>query len=70
MRSHGGQQEDVDAYERVLTVQFSWNGQQKDISSMFIGTSPEFEMALYTLCFLAGQEENVICLGDYQDKSR
>ncbi|KAL3148953.1 hypothetical protein ABBQ32_001811 [Trebouxia sp. C0010 RCD-2024] len=68
VQSHGGQQEEVDANERMLTVQFSWNGQQKDISSMFIGTSPEFEMALYTLCFLAGQEENVVSLGDYQVK--
>ena len=66
MRSRGGQQEEVDAHERMLTVQFSWNGQQKDISSMFIGTSPEFEMALYTLCFLAGQEENIMQLGDYE----
>ncbi|KAL3133426.1 hypothetical protein ABBQ38_007293 [Trebouxia sp. C0009 RCD-2024] len=68
VQSHGGQQEEVDANERMLTVQFSWNGQQKDISSMFIGTSPEFEVALYTLCFLAGQEENVVSLGDYQVK--
>ena len=68
VRSHGGQQEEADANERVLTVQFTWNGQQKDVSSMFIGTSPEFEMALYTLCFLAGQEENVMQLGDYEVK--
>ncbi len=50
----------------MLSVQFSWNGQLKDISSMFIGTSPEFEFALYTLCFLAGQEENVVQVGDYE----
>lgn len=68
VRSHGGQQEEVDASERMLTVQFSWNGQQKDVSSMFIGTSPEFEMALYTVCFLAGQEENIMQLGDYEVK--
>ena len=68
VRSHGGQQEEADASERMLTVQFSWNGQQKDVSSMFIGTSPEFEMALYTCCFLAGQEENVMQLGDYEVK--
>ena len=52
----------------MLSVQFTWNGQVKDVSSMFIGTSPEFELALYTLCFLAGQEENVVQVGDYEVK--
>ena len=58
----------MNADERMLSVQFSWNNQQKDVSSMFIGTSPEFELALYTLCFLAGQEENIVQLGDYEVK--
>ena len=66
--SRGGHQEEVDANEKMLSVQFSWNGQPKDISSMFIGTSPEFELALYSLCFLAGQEENIIQVGDYEVK--
>lgn len=66
--SLGGQQEEVDANERMLSVQFTWNGQLKDVSSMFIGTSPEFELALYTLCFLAGQEENIVQVGDYEVK--
>ena len=52
----------------MLSVQFTWNGQLKDVSSMFIGTSPEFELALYTLCFLAGQEENMVQVGDYEVK--
>ncbi|KAL0035864.1 hypothetical protein WJX77_005701 [Trebouxia sp. C0004] len=68
VHSLGGQQEEVDAHERMLSVQFSWNGQLKDVSSMFIGTSPEFELALYTLCFLAGQEENMVQVGDYEVK--
>lgn len=60
---HNGQQQDVNAHERMLTLQFSWGGQTKDVSSMFIGTSPEFELALYSLCFLAGQEDNVVEVG-------
>lgn len=32
-----------------------WNGEMKDISSSFVGVSPEFEMAAYTLLFLLGQ---------------
>lgn len=68
VHSLGGQQEEVDANERMLSVQFSWNGQLKDVSSMFIGTSPEFELALYTLCFLTGQEDNIVAVGDYEVK--
>eukprot|EP00891_Asterochloris_glomerata_P001007 jgi/Astpho2/1007/e_gw1.00016.204.1_t len=58
--------QDVNAHERMLTLQFSWGGQTKDVSSMFIGTSPEFELALYSLCFLAGQEDNVVEVGNYE----
>ena len=33
-------------------------------SSFFLGTSPELEMALYTLCFAAGEKRNgnkIVC---------
>ena len=30
-----------------------------------IGVSPEFEMALYTLCFFCGEEKNIVQLGPY-----
>jgi poly(U)-specific endoribonuclease len=43
-----------------LTIQFEWDGVLKNVGTSFIGVSPEFEMALYTMCFLAGQQENTI----------
>ena len=39
-----------------------------------IGTSPEFELALYTLCFVGGSEKNIIRLnsptGEYEIEIR
>ena len=42
---------------RGLTFTFKWGQEQKPLSSMLIGTSPEFEMALYTTCILARSAE-------------
>ena len=36
---------------------FTWNGVIKKHGSMFIGTSPELEMALYTICFITKKGE-------------
>ena len=30
---------------------FRWNGYLKPVTTMLIGTSPELEIALYTLCY-------------------
>ncbi|XP_078671946.1 uncharacterized protein LOC144911638 [Branchiostoma floridae x Branchiostoma belcheri] len=37
----------------VLTIDFDWKGNSKTRDSFFVGTSPEFELALYTVCFLS-----------------
>lgn len=37
-------------YPYVLNLKFKWEGKIKGQSSGFIGTSPEFEMVLYTIC--------------------
>lgn len=37
----------------VIKLKYSWGSSLKHSGSLFIGTSPELEMALYTVCFLA-----------------
>lgn len=54
-----------DSETQLLTLQFEWNGVLKSLSSTFIGVSPEFEVALYTLCFFVGREDNRVLLGPY-----
>lgn len=34
-----------------MKVRFTHNGLNKPVNTLFIGTSPELELALYTLCF-------------------
>jgi len=48
--------------DHVLTLQFTWNEMEKFVGTLFIGVSPEFEIALYTLCFLLGDTENELRL--------
>eukprot|EP00903_Cladosiphon_okamuranus_P006431 g6292.t1 len=52
--------------EQLITVQFEWNGELKNISSAFVGVSPEFEMGLYTLLFLLDKEKTTVDLGPYK----
>ncbi|XP_029450979.1 poly(U)-specific endoribonuclease [Rhinatrema bivittatum] len=39
-------------YPDVLGKQFHWDGYFKEVGSAFIGSSPEFDFAIYTLCFV------------------
>eukprot|EP00210_Caulerpa_lentillifera_P007188 g6878.t1 len=43
--------------ERVLQLQLEWDGEIKSISSIIVGSSPEFDFALYTLYFEAGRRQ-------------
>ncbi|KAG7484633.1 hypothetical protein MATL_G00052140 [Megalops atlanticus] len=48
-----------DEEKHILALQFSWKNGIKPKGSIFIGVSPEFEFALYTLCFLTSPNERV-----------
>ncbi|KAL3690634.1 hypothetical protein R1sor_004285 [Riccia sorocarpa] len=54
-----------DSHTQLLSLQFKWNDILKPISSTLIGVSPEFEFALYTLCFYCGRQDNHVQLGPY-----
>uniref|UniRef100_UPI0037E97C26 uridylate-specific endoribonuclease C n=1 Tax=Semicossyphus pulcher TaxID=241346 RepID=UPI0037E97C26 len=51
-----------DQDDHVLNLQFSWYGLVKPVGSAFIGTSPEFEMALFTIVFLMSTERSTTVL--------
>uniref|UniRef100_A0A4W4F9R5 Uridylate-specific endoribonuclease n=1 Tax=Electrophorus electricus TaxID=8005 RepID=A0A4W4F9R5_ELEEL len=48
-----------DENKHILALHFSWKNGIKPRGSIFIGVSPEFEFALYTLCFLTSPSERV-----------
>lgn len=50
----------------LLKDHFEWLEKPKKIGSMFVGTSPELEMATYTICFLA--RPDCICPVQMNDK--
>lgn len=55
--------------DHVLNVQFSWNGLVKPVGSTFVGVSPEFEVALFTIVFLKSTERvthTVVNVDKYQ----
>ncbi|CAG2219448.1 ENDOU [Mytilus edulis] len=52
-----------DEHFRLIALQFDWREEKgKPISSCFLGTSPEFEIAAYTICFLLDR----LCKTDVQ----
>ncbi|XP_029697369.1 uridylate-specific endoribonuclease C isoform X2 [Takifugu rubripes] len=51
-----------DQDDHVLNLQFSWHGLVKPVGSAFIGTSPEFELAVFTIIFLMNTERSTTVL--------
>lgn len=41
------------SYPDVMGMQFMWDGYYKQVGSAVIGCSPEFDFALYSLCYIA-----------------
>uniref|UniRef100_A0A4W5JRV1 Uridylate-specific endoribonuclease n=1 Tax=Hucho hucho TaxID=62062 RepID=A0A4W5JRV1_9TELE len=54
-----------DEDDHVLNLQFSWKGLVKPVGSSFIGVSPEFEVALFTILFLASTGKVSDCVSDH-----
>lgn len=60
-------------------TQFEWKNQLKKIGSFFVGTSPEFDIALYTITYLMdfsgipiylnGMLTKVTCFGINRNRS-
>ena len=45
---------------------FEWDGALKPVSTSFIGTTPEFELGIYTLVYFCGEDgDNLVELGPY-----
>ena len=67
IKPRGHDEAEADSNDHVLTLQFSWEGVEKFVGTCFIGVSPEFEIALYTICFLVGEERNKVSLNTGTD---
>ncbi|CAB4011133.1 poly(U)-specific endoribonuclease-A-like isoform X2 [Paramuricea clavata] len=44
-----------------VKLQIFWGKYKKAVTSLFLGTSPEFDIALYTLCFLVNPGKSCSC---------
>ena len=55
-----------DGDEHIISLQFSWGEETKSVSTSFLGVSPEFEVALYTMMFLASGERTVCELDGFR----
>ncbi|CAN9499172.1 unnamed protein product [Ophioblennius macclurei] len=57
-----GRHDTPDHDDHVLNLQFSWHSLVKPVGSAFIGTSPEFEMAIFTVVFLMNTDRTTTVL--------
>jgi len=62
-----------DANDRIMTLKFRWKGPEDEYRAKFggsilLGTSPEFEMAIYTLSFFLADDNTQYTLDTGDDK--
>ncbi|XP_060597997.1 poly(U)-specific endoribonuclease-A-like [Ruditapes philippinarum] len=60
-----------DSEQRLLALQFTYHDEEdgpmeKPVCSTFLGTSPEFEIAAYTILFFTKQGKTDVQLGEYE----
>ena len=56
-----------DEFPRLIALQFAYKGDRgKPMCSCFLGTSPEFEIAVYTILFFTKQGVHDVQLGEYE----
>ncbi|XP_063967839.1 poly(U)-specific endoribonuclease-B-like isoform X2 [Lytechinus pictus] len=55
----------ADNSAQLVKLQFKWKDTVKPAGSSFIGTSPEFEMALYTILYYIGKKAYQLEIEDY-----
>ena len=56
-----------DEFPRLVAIQFSFKGDKaKPMCSCFLGTSPEFEIAVYSILFFMKPGVHDVQLGEYE----
>jgi len=67
IKPRGRNNAETNGDDNILTLQFTWNGYEKFVGTNFVGVSPEFELALFTMCFLVGEDVNFVELNTGTD---
>eukprot|EP01108_Squamamoeba_japonica_P002296 TRINITY_DN2080_c0_g2_i1.p1 TRINITY_DN2080_c0_g2~~TRINITY_DN2080_c0_g2_i1.p1 ORF type:complete len:108 (+),score=59.84 TRINITY_DN2080_c0_g2_i1:202-525(+) len=52
----------ADDDDHVLSLKFAWAGEDKPVSTFLLGSTPEFELALYSMLFFNRREKNRVSL--------
>ncbi|RIA83614.1 Endoribonuclease XendoU [Glomus cerebriforme] len=56
--------QEPDPNSHVISIRFTFEGAKKPFSTSFVGTSPEFELSMYTLLFYINRQDTRVTLDD------